>query len=64
MNVRTAICSGQGEDSNDQPQVYGSAPYINKWLTCTSCKGKKDEYGNVGNGSCYACWPMGMKAPI
>ncbi len=64
MNVKTGLKAGMGED--DQPDGVGFAPgkpYINKWMTCLRCKGTKDRYGNVSDGSCQACWPTNMKAP-
>jgi hypothetical protein len=70
MIIRTGLKAGLGAVPEDAQMAVSqnsrntSAPYINNWMTCYRCSGKKDSYGNVSKGTCQACWPIGSPSPV
>lgn len=66
MHIKTGLKSGIANPQDiDLPNPFPQpTPYMNKWLTCWRCKGSKDQYGNVSNARCQACWPMGEMPPV
>ena len=62
MNVKTGLQAGMGEEPSADDEF--GAPYMNTWMSCWRCKGKKDQYGNVSQATCGACWPVGEQAPM